>query len=395
MKNSRFLQISTAALLSLGMLQNIALAQPINRQERIPASSTVETNLSQIKINPLYLEREKKAPLIIKNQLLELRRDIQSKNLTFQVGYTTALDYKLNQLAATKAPDDLPAQANKQNALAAQILNIDSAERDKFERLNPGVIPELQLIKRRGCFASAKSFDWRNLNKVTPVRNQGSCGSCWAFATLGAYEGSNLIRNNTAADASEQEIINWGGAGNCGGGWWSKAFDFLINKGTATEATVPYTATNNPYNPNIPTPYRSIAWGYVKPDGGIPTVAEMKLAMCKHGPLTVAVRVTPAFQAYVGGVFNEKASGPINHGVTLIGWDDQKQAWLIKNSWGTSWGDQGYMWIHYNSNSIGYGAAWTQARSNFYKLSPELLKKFTPLPTNPELIKVNSKNIQR
>ena len=168
MKNSKFLQISSAALLSLGIFQNIAFAQPIQRQIRIPTSPTVERNLSQIKINPLYLEREQKAPLIIKNQILELRRDIQSKNLTFEVGYTTALDYKLEQLAATKAPDDLPTQANIQNAVAAQILNIDLAEREKFERINPGVIPELQLIKARGCFASAKSFDWRTFNKVTP-----------------------------------------------------------------------------------------------------------------------------------------------------------------------------------------------------------------------------------
>jgi cathepsin L len=376
MKNSKFLQISTATFLCLGILQNLSLAQqikPNNAQLKIPSSSSVE--LSQIKINPIYLEREQKAPLTIKNQLVELRRDIQVKNLTFQVGYTTALDYKLEQLAATKAPNDLPAQASTQNALAAQILNIDLAERDNFERLNPGKIPEIQLINNRGCFASAKSFDWRNLNKVTPVRNQGGCGSCWAFATLGAYEGNNLIRNNTQADASEQHIINWGGAGSCGGGWWSNAFNFLINNGTATENTVPYTATNNTYNSSASTPYRSIAWGYVKPDGGIPTVEQMKQAMCKYGPLTVAVRVTPAFQAYTSGVFNEQANGPINHGVTLIGWDDDKKAWLIKNSWGTGWGDNGYMWIAYNSNSIGYGAAWTQARSNFYKLSPDLLKK--------------------
>ncbi|BAZ87001.1 hypothetical protein [Dolichospermum compactum] len=88
MKSSKFLQISATALLSLGIFQNIALAQPIKNQIRIPASQTVDKNLSQIKISPLYLEREQKAPLIIKNQLLELRRDIQSKNLTFQVGYT-------------------------------------------------------------------------------------------------------------------------------------------------------------------------------------------------------------------------------------------------------------------------------------------------------------------
>jgi cathepsin L len=79
--------------------------------------------------------------------------------------------------------------------------------------------------------------------------------------------------------------------------------------------------------------------------------------------LAVAVRVTSAFQHYTGGVFNERDGGNVNHGVTLIGWDDNKQAWLIKNSWGTGWGEDGYMWINYNSNSIGYRAAWVQARN--------------------------------
>jgi len=380
MKNIGLLQISAFALLSLGLLQSPSLAQTSDNQIKVSATPKVTNTLSQLKLSPIYLERELKAPVTIKTQLSELRQNIQVQKWTFQVGYTTALDYKLEQLAATKAPDDLPTQASAQNTVAAQLLNIDLAERDKFAKLKPGLLPELRPVTNRGCFASAKSFDWRNLNKVTPVRNQGSCGSCWDFAALGAFEGSNLIRNNVTANASEQHILNWGGAGSCAGGWWANAFNFLISNGTASETTVPYTATQNPYNPSVPTPYRAIAWGYVKPNGGIPTVAEMKLAMCKYGPLTVAVRVTPAFQAYAGGVFNEQASGAINHGVTLIGWDDQKQAWLIKNSWGTGWGDSCYMWIGYNSNSIGYGAAWTQAKSTFYKISPELFKR-VPLLT--------------
>jgi hypothetical protein len=75
----------------------------------------------------------------------------------------------------------------------------------------------------------------------------------------------------------------------------------------------------------------------------------------------VAVEVTNAFRAYTGGVFNESSTGDVNHGVTLIGWDDAKQAWRIKNSWGPGWGESGYMWIDYQSNSIGYGASWVQA----------------------------------
>lgn len=85
--------------------------------------------------------------------------------------------------------------------------------------------------------------------------------------------------------------------------------------------------------------------------------------MCKNGPLAVAVNVTANFQSYTSGVFNENDNSGINHGVTLIGWDDNRNAWLIKNSWGTNWGDNGYMWINYNSNNIGYAAAWVKAKN--------------------------------
>jgi hypothetical protein len=99
-------------------------------------------------------------------------------------------------------------------------------------------------------------------------------------------------------------------------------------------------------------------------------VDRLKDALCKFGPLAVTVLATDAFQAYTGGdIFNECASGDINHAVTLIGWDDDKQAWLIKNSWGTGWGDtcgygseRGYMWIAYGCNKIGAYAAWVYAQ---------------------------------
>lgn len=381
MKRNQYLQISAVVLLSFGMLQTTSTAQ-LRRPSGIQRV-TPTFDAGQLKLAPFYLQREKIAPAAVKTQLLQLRRNINTQKLTFQVGYTTAADRPIAELAATQAPDDLPSQARQQNEVAAQVVKLDLAERDKFARLNPGVLPELTI--RKSCFASAKSFDWRNLNKVTPVRNQGSCGSCWAFATMGAYEGSYLIRNNISTDTSEQQLVNWGGAGNCGGGWWAKAFDFVIDKGVPNEATVPYTASNGVYNPAVSSPFHATAWGYVRPDGGIPTVAQMKSAMCKYGPLTVAVRVTPAFQHYTSGVFNEQSPGNINHGVTLIGWDDAKGAWLIKNSWGTGWGESGYMWISYNSNKIGYGAAWTQARNNRYKLilKPDLLRRLRPIPGNP------------
>jgi cathepsin L len=344
------------------------------------ATFSVQSGQSQ---QPDFAQRERMAPAAIRAQLAELRSQIQSQRLTFEVGYTTALDRRIEQLAGLRPPANLQAQANKQNALADQLLRIDNASRDEYAKLNPRKLPELTL----SCSSSASAFDWRKAGKVSPVRDQGPCGSCWAFATIGAYEGSYLIRNGGTPDASEQDVLSCSGIGTCAGGWW--AFDFLIGDGDATEATYPYTATDSPCKPTIPDSFYATTWGYVKPGGGTPSVSEMKQALCQYGPLAVAVRVTNQFRAYTSGVFNEHASGSVNHGVTLIGWDDTKGAWLIKNSWGTGWGDpcgygtqKGYMWIAYDSNSIGYAAAWVRAKNRFYLL-PDTYYRLMPNVRRP------------
>ncbi len=341
-----------------------------------------------------YAERERKAPPGIQKKLEDLRAEIKSKKLKFSVGYTEAMDRSLQQLAGTHLPKDLPDQAHKQNALARNLQSLDKQERDQFAKSKPGVLPELS-VSPQSC-ATLASFDWRKQGKVTPVRDQGGCGSCWAFGTIGSYEGSYLVQNNSEVDGSEQYIVtcalNALGArvGSCAGGWW--AFDHIIAQGDASEADVPYVATDGSSSMcGAATPFRAVAWAYVTPDGGIPTVADMKGALCTYGPLAITVRVTPLFQAYAGGIFDERDPGPINHSITLIGWDDAKSAWLIKNSWGTGWGetggfgtDKGYMWIAYESNGIGTGAAWMQAKSEFYRASPELQKLLPNAKPMPE-----------
>lgn len=170
---------------------------------------------------------------------------------------------------------------------------------------------------------------------------------------------------------------------------------------------------------NVPRPYKASAWGYVGNDL-IPSIAAIKQALCQYGPLAISVEVTGAFQAYTGGVFNACAvpwssqtnyavddhvkapsgyifqvitagrsgsaqpawpsptnSNPhptildgtvtwqcmamVNHAITLVGWDDARGSWLIKNSWNTWWGESGYMWISYNCNNVGLGTAWVQS----------------------------------
>jgi cathepsin L len=207
------------------------------------------------------------------------------------------------------------------------------------------------------------------------VRDQGGCGSCWSFAVLGALEGSYLIRNNSTTNESEQYVLANSGAGSCAGGNRQEANAFLVATGTATEANIPYMGTNGPANPGASTPYQGVATGFVDDSVDIPSVQKLKEALCEYGPLSVSVNATNAFKAYVSGVFNEGANSTSNHAVTLIGWDDTKGAWLIKNSWGTGWGEtggfgseRGYMWIDYDSNRIGRWAQWIRARSRFYKL---------------------------
>jgi cathepsin L len=357
----------------------------------------VERQIRPQALDQVFVEREKTASPQIKAHLTELRSQVTTKRLSFQIGYTAALDKKLETLAGTRAPADLPALAEKQNVEAAKFMQVDEEAKQEYLKVHPNALPEIPVF-RLPC-VDLSAFDWRRSGKVTPVRDQDGCGSCWAFGAMGAYEGSYLIRNSVALDTAEQHVLNCSGAGSCGGGWHAGVFNWMISNGNGNESADPYTATDRPCKPGVPTPYRAVAWGYVIPSGGIPTVAQMKAALCQHGPLTVAVYATPLFQAYAGGVFNEMdTSHGINHDITLIGWDDSKGAWLIKNSWGPYWGEtggfgseRGYMWIAYNSNNIGYGAAWVQAASRFYVLPPRFFQLRPEIKPMPELEKVSPK----
>jgi cathepsin L len=135
-----------------------------------------------------------------------------------------------------------------------------------------------------------------------------------------------------------------------------------MSKGAQTADKFPYLGKEGKCTDNSKTKYTVIKWGYIRPDAGIPSVKEMKEAIAKYGAIAATVKVTPAFQAYKSGIFDEhtKVSGPndVNHAITIVGWDDKKQAYLVKNSWGTAWGENGYIWVEYGSNNIGYGAAW-------------------------------------
>lgn len=312
--------------------------------------------------------RELNAPAAIKSRLEGIRAEIKSQRLSFEVGYTEAMDHPLEQLCGLKVPADAAARIAAQMPLSAKMLSDDAAAISAYAKITPGFkLGTAQSLATGGVSASA--FNWVTQGKITPVKNQGGCGSCWVFGTMAAFESSWAIRNHQVVDLSEQDILSCSsthpagnGNGSCNGGWMEWVTKTLTYQGTGTEASKPYTGTNGTCT-TIPRPYFASAWGFVA-GYGLPSVAQLKAALVQHGALSVGVMATPAFQAYHSGVFNQNVAG-LNHCVAIVGWDDTMGggSWLIKNSWGTGWGMGGYMWIKYGANGIGTHAVWVDAKA--------------------------------
>lgn len=344
----------------------------------------LSTSAMAQKNKALLIQREKTASPELKNRLIKARQENIRNQYTFTIGFTTASEIPLEKLAGTRPPENLQQEIITQNTKAEQLLKIDAeatelARKDYARRKLP--FP----IFRNICYAGLPSYNYEALHKVTPIEDQGRCGSCWDFAAVGAYECASLIFNNQTLDISEQDVLDCSGGGNCESGWYTNVFDYMISHGVATASTYPYTANDNPCPGSLSTPYRAVAWGYVPTTGGspIPSVQAIKEALCQYGPVAVAVFVTPNFENYTSGVFNEKAPGLVNHAVVLVGWDDSKHAWRLRNSWGTGWGEDGYMWIDYDSNSIGYGAAWVKSKPNFYAFPIAKIQSITQFEVKP------------
>ncbi len=209
-------------------------------------------------------------------------------------------------------------------------------------------------------------FDWRELDGVTPVKNQGGCGSCWAFATVGPLECAIKIRDGIEVDLSEQWLVSCNRDGwDCGGGWY--AHDYHWNKtddcggtGAVLESDFHYFAANGTCNCPYDHHYTINGWAYIGNDHSLPSVEAMKAAIIDYGPISVGVAADDVMQGYSGGIFNG-SSTDLNHAVVLVGWDDTQGTdgiWIMRNSWGSWWGESGYMRMEYGANMIGYGAAY-------------------------------------
>jgi C1A family cysteine protease len=210
------------------------------------------------------------------------------------------------------------------------------------------------------------SLDWRSYNGisyVTPIRNQGNCGSCWAFATTGALEAVTNIKNNTPGynlNLAEQILVSCSGAGSCSGGYSSSASNYIRDTGLPFETVYPYTATDGVCSTAAAnwqaSTYRINSWAYVTTSS--PSVDTIKNALVSYGPLATRMAVYSDFDYYRSGIYSY-TTGTYRglHAVVIVGYDDTNQCFVVKNSWGTGWGEAGFFRIAYSelSSLVGFG----------------------------------------
>jgi C1A family cysteine protease len=309
---------------------------------------------TQWKLPPLskkYIKTEKKATAQERKVLEDMRSQLISDKKRYNVALTSVFNFPLDKITGGRLLS--------QNE--TDELNKLKNEKGYFGRIQPVIIPNFNCSEKR-------SFNGRNLGWVTSVKFQGNCGSCWAFAATATVETSYKKFGNKTLDLSEQQLLNCTD-GSCGGWNISGTFNWLLSNSVCNEGKYPYRARDMECDRcRLKSPFDIESFGRVeRPGSTLQNRQKIKESICQYGSVTAYIVATESFKIYSGGVFSENSAlsrrlDTLGHFVQIIGWEDDLNAWLIKNSWGDRWGENGFAWVEYESNLID--------RENYFVVTP-------------------------
>lgn len=232
------------------------------------------------------------------------------------------------------------------------------------------------------------AYDARHSGIVPAIRDQGACGSCWAFGTVGVMEIAVRKSGAVLPDLSEQFLVSCNREGwGCDGGLTASHYHTntlarsQTRAGAVLEADASYSGTNGSCLYDYPKAHQGSSWRFITgSEWTLPANDAIKTAILNYGAVTAGVCVDDGWYSYSSGVYAPRSNvcgGSTNHQIILVGWDDSTQSWILRNSWGTAWGESGYMRIKYDPSGInsrvGEGASWilatTSPPSSMFSLS--------------------------
>jgi len=329
------------------------------------STGVLSASLEMPKTN--YKAQEERASPEVKAKLKSLREQIRASGKKMGVSATQPMFLPEKDLTG-----EIP------KAIHPEIIKLQN---NAWDEIN-GLIASMGIISNCPAPIAKQSYE-RNgsmhayMSHMPPIRNQNPCGSCTAHSAAAVTEIGYILQdpnpraNSTREDLSEEQLMNCQDNSilSCGGGQVPTSLDYILNNGVLSEAQRPYTAIDNDNCPTDGGANKILAWNFVpsrqaRLNSGatyaLNTDADIKRAIARSGSVSISYCSRDAWQGYDGtdgqgniGVLQDIRprgtncgnGGATNHAVSLVGWDDKKDAWIMRNSWGTNWGNNGYAYI--------------------------------------------------